>query len=115
MATLNLVDTFSIETRGRTYSGKQGEADDSADDPLALTVEGDVYETNVPLATATVIKVWDKDVNFPGTFEVMYFWSDEEMVIQLVGATSEVKHIIRPFMPFKLGGSTFLASASTTD
>ncbi len=112
-ATLNITNFFSMVSQGREISGKQGAATDDPKSPLPLTVDGLSNLQIGTLATATVATLFDSD-DFPATFVYLFFWSDQDCYIQLIGSGSNVIIPITAEVPFTLAIGQLLAAANTS-
>ncbi len=113
-ATINIIDNFSVEIDGITYSGKQGEAADSATDEYGISITGDAHVVPFTLATATAHTIFDDDDDFPIDFSFMFIWCDQDIYIQVIGSATcfTVKQLAK--VPFKLTYDSILAAANTT-
>lgn len=114
-ATLEILDSFTTEINGITYSGKQGSATDNVDTPFAVTLTGQIHDGGTQLATASVAKVWDKDTHFPTTFLQVFLWSDQDLYIQLVTAATNSIMKCTAKTPYRITFNGLLAAADTTD
>ena len=112
MATLNILNSFSLVTQGRTVTGKQGDADDGVDDPMALTVTGTVHEVIGSLATAAVATVFDDDDDVPADWDYLYFWADADCYIQIIGPAMNVVFKVEATVPFVLPGFDSIRAAA---
>lgn len=114
MSTLKIINNFTIDTLGRTRTGKQGAAVNDFDAEHEVTVDGTMHEYIGPVATATVKKVWDKDTHLPTGFDYGYFWSDTACYLQLVSGATEVVIPVTALVPVAVPHS-IVATAGTTD
>src|SRR3990167_4014662 len=115
MATLSIINNLSLPTQGNTFTGKQGLAANGFSTALTITVTGTVHSVVGSLATATVVTVYDDDNDVPADLDYLYFWSDVDMYIQLIGSGSNVIFKNEASQPFVLPGfDTLLAAADTT-
>jgi hypothetical protein len=115
MATMNIVNNFSLETQGATFTGKQGLAASEFADELGVTVSGTIHQMIGSLATASIKVVYDDDDDMPADWDYLYFWSDQDCYIQLIGSGSNVTFKIEAYQPFVLPGfDAILAAADTT-
>lgn len=113
-ATLEILNSFSMESQGRTIAGKQGDAADTVSDVKSVTVAGTVHELIGSLATAAGTTVWDDDDDSPADWLYLYFWADQDCFLQLIGATSQVSLPIKAGVPHTQYGDQLLAAANTT-
>jgi len=115
VATLSILSNFSLDSQGRTVTGKQGLAADGFSEALDATVSGTVHEVIGSLATATVVTVYDDDNDVPADFDYLYFWADQDCYIQITGSGTNVIFKVEASTPFWLPGfDTILAAADTT-
>lgn len=116
MATLNVIHNIEIRTdeNGVTFSAKQGAADDAATEPFEMTVSGYVHQHAGVLATATARTVWDEDSYEPNDASYIFFWSDVDMYLQVIGQTTNFVIPVEAKVPFCLSANTMLAAANTT-
>lgn len=113
-ADLDIINNFSIEAQGRTITGKQGASADTAVKPETVSVGGQVHNVVGSLATATGQTVWDEDDDVPADWDYLYFWSDQDCYIQLIGQSTQVSLPVKAEVPFTLYGDQILAAANTT-
>jgi hypothetical protein len=116
MATLSIINNFSLDSNGRTKEGKQGLAADAiADAYTALAVTGTTHYVEGVLATAAVATVYDDDDDLPADWDYRYFWADQICYIQIIGPTMNVIFKVAPYVPFVLPGyDSILAAANAT-
>jgi hypothetical protein len=115
MATLSIVNNFSVPTQGRPITGKQGEEQEAFNTAFEVEVNGFVHEVISQLATDNVVTVFDDDDDVPADFAYAYVWADQDFYIQIIGSGSNVILKVQAFMPFVLPGfDTILAAADTT-
>ncbi len=114
-ATLEILNTFSITTKGNTFSGKHGAITLSETDPFEITVAGDLHLVPGTLATATVVTVYDDDDDVPADWDYLFYWADQITYIQIIGPTMNVKFKVAAYQPFVLPGydSIFAAADAT--
>jgi hypothetical protein len=112
---LEILDSFSVETQGRTITGKQGDYDDNTDEPFVVSVTGTSHDIVGSIATATVKTVWDDDDDLPATWDFFYFWCDQDVYLQFVGTATNFTIKVEAKVPFKMSFQKLLAAASTTD
>lgn len=120
--TLSITNNFEVTINGTTYTGKQGAVGSNFDTSYDITVDGAIHISSNPLATATVVTAYDDDDDKPVDFNFIFFWSDVDMYIQLIGSGTNVIFKQRAFFPFTLGHSgtvagsmgALLAAANTT-
>lgn len=119
---LNVTNAFSVTINGVTYVGKQGAIAGSASDAFAYTIDGAIHLASNPLATATVVTVYDDDDDKPVDFNYLFFWADVDMYIQIIGSGTNVIFKQMAFMPYVMAhpGTVaatkcgMLAAANTT-
>lgn len=115
MATLEIVNNFSLAAQGVTAAGKQGAADDNFADAFQVTVSGVWHMLVGSLATATVVTAYDDDDDVPADWDYLYYWADQITYVQLVGSASNVIFKVAAKQPFVLPGyDSLLAAANTT-
>lgn len=113
MATLYITDSFETKLLGVTYTGRQGDADNTAGDPVAVTTAGTKQGNVGTLAVDTARTIWDEDADNPVDFIFLWFKADQDCYVQLIGATVNMIVPVKADVPVRLPG-TFLAAASTT-
>jgi hypothetical protein len=113
-ATLEILNSFSMETQGRTLTGKQGTSTDLVTDAKEITVDGTAHDVIGSLATATGKTVWDEDDDVPADWDYLYFWADQDCYLQLIGQTTQVSLPIKAGVPHTQYGDQILAAANTT-
>lgn len=115
MATLNIINRFSLSANGRLHAGHQGASSVDPQDPMTLTVDGRVHDGSGSLATASVRTIYDDDSDFPQDFDYFWFKADQDCYIQLIGATANVIIKVEANVPIVLPGfDSILAAADTT-
>jgi hypothetical protein len=115
MATLSIVNNFSLDSQGRTRTGKQGDDEAAFDTAMDVTVSGTCHEVIGSLATASIVTVYDDDNDVPADWDYLYFWSDQDCYIQIIGSGTNVIFKVEANVPFVLPGfDTMLAAADTT-
>jgi hypothetical protein len=115
MATLSILNNFTLDSNGRIKSGKQGLAANLATDVYAVTVNGTCHFVEGTLNTATVVTVYNTADDVPTTWVYLYFWADQKMYIQLIGTGSNSIRAVAAYEPFvQPGFNTILAAANTT-
>ena len=116
MATLSIINNFSLPTQGRTITGKQGASTDASTTAFAYTVSGTVHEVIGSLATASVATVYDDDNDVPADWDYLYFWADYDCYIQIIGPTMNVIFKVEATIPFVLPGfDSINAAANATE
>lgn len=115
MATLEIINNFSLDSNGRIKTGKQGAAADgfSEEFPLAATIAGTCHFIEGLLSTAAVLTVFDDDDDVPADWDYLYFWADQDMYIQLI-STTNVIFKCQAKVPFTLSYDSLLAAANAT-
>ncbi len=115
MATLNIKCSFSIVVNGKTIEGWHGtDSANDADDVLAVTVDGKVNNQPSQIADATARTLWDDDDDFPSDFDYMFLVADQDLDLQIIGATLNVTLPVKAGIPFVLGYDDILAAIATT-
>lgn len=114
MATLSIFNRFTMELLGVEHSGKQGSADSEPEDSFDITVDGSIQEQAGSLATAAVRTLWDEDDDNPAGFDYLYFWSDTDCYLQLIGQTTNFIVKVEAKVPYTLSTNQILAAANTT-
>lgn len=113
-ATLSIVNNFSLPTQGNTYTGQQGPITALPSAPLAITVNGTIYEAVNTLATAAIVTIFDSD-DVPATWQYLFYWADQITYIQIIGSGSNAIFKVAAMQPFVLPGyNKVLAAANTT-
>lgn len=113
MATLSILNSFSLPTQGRTLTGKQGTSTDSVSTAFEITVTGTTHTMIGTLATATVNTLWDDDNDFPIDWDYLYFWADQDVYLQIVSTTNVIFKILAK-VPFTMTYDSLLAAADAT-
>lgn len=115
MATLNIVNSFSLLSQGLYKYGKQGAPDDTITTAYGITVTGTTHYVVGSLATATAVTVYDDDDDTPADWDYLYYWADQITYIQIIGSGSNVVFKVAAYQPFALPGyDSMLAAANTT-
>jgi hypothetical protein len=118
MATLSIINTFSLDSNGQIVGGKQGSADDLATTPFDITVTGTGHYIPFSLLTATVVTIYDDDDDVPANWNYLWLWSDQNLYIQIIGSATNVILPVLAKTPFNLApitaGLGMLAAANTT-
>ncbi len=112
--TLNIINSFSVEIDGISYTGKQGASSDSITDEYGITITGDAYILPFTLLPSIAKLAWDEDTDFPVDFAYMFIWADGDIYIQVIGSATNfvVKQLAK--VPFTLSYGSILAAANTT-
>lgn len=115
MATLNIKGSFSITVNGKEIVGWQGtNVANGADDDFAITVDGRVsYQPNL-LADAAARTLWDDDDDAPADFDYAFLVSDQDLDVQLIGATLNVIIRLKAGIPLVIGYDDIMAAINTT-
>ena len=118
MATLSIINNFSLPLLGNTFTGKQGAAADDFLEPFEHTVDGKIHYVSSTLATASAVTLWDEDNDAPTTGDYIFFWADQDVHLQLIAQATNVIVPVEANVPFVLGGGStglkILAAADTT-
>jgi len=115
MATLSIINNFSLDSNGRTKTGKQGTSTDDLRDAFAITVTGTCHFVEGTLAADTVVTVYDDDNDVPANWDYLYYWADQISYIQIIAAASNAIFKIAAKQPFVLPGyDSMLAAGDTT-
>lgn len=115
MATLNILSNLEMLVNGLNRQYKQGDAADGFNEPFQVTVSGITFERVGSLATATVITLWDDDNQFPADWDFGYLWADQDVYLQLIGATANVTIKVEAKVPLWIPGfDSILPAANTT-
>ena len=64
--------------------------------------------------TAAVRTIFDEDNQFPANWDFMFFWSDQDLYLQLIGSAGNVVLHIKALVPFILWHDEILPAANTT-
>lgn len=112
-ATLEIINSLSMESNGSTTTAKQGATTDVATEPFDLTVAGSALEVKGSLATASGKTLWDEDNDVPVDLLYGHFWADQDCYLQLIGQSTNVTVPISAKVPFVFGAG-ILAAANTT-
>lgn len=113
-ATLSLTNNFSIETQGRTITGKQGAADSGFDTAYDVTVTGLVLNKVGSLATAAVVLLYDDSAEYPADWTYCMIWADQDTYVQAITAATNAIFKQLAYVPFTLTYNSLLAAASTS-
>ena len=121
MATLSILNSFSMPSQGKTVTGKQGAAADAVSTSMDLTaattpaIAGTIYSRIGTLATATYNTIYTAATDFPATFDYGHFWADQDCYIQLIFSATDIKFKVAAKVPFVIPGfGSGLGSAGTT-
>ena len=121
MATLSIINSFSMASQGVTRTGKQGAAANSATTAFDLTasttpaIAGTIHSVTDTLATATVVTIWDEDSDSPVDFDYFHVWADQIFYVQVIGTATNFIVKVAAYVPFVLAGfDDILAAADTT-
>ncbi len=113
-ATLEILNSFAMDSQGRTIDGKQGETTDTADTAFEVTVDGKVHKVVGSLGTGAGVTIWDEDDDAPADWDYMHIWVDQDCYLQLIGQTSQVSIPLKAKVPHTQYGDQILAAANTT-
>ena len=124
-STLSIINNFELTSNGTKKAGKQGLAADTSSTPLELSlaakpfaaspaIVGTNHYSDGQIATATVNTIWDDDNDFPIDWDFLYFWADQDVYLQIVGAATNVTFKINAGIPFTLSYDQILAAENTT-
>lgn len=114
MATLSIINNFSLNSQGIIKEGKQGAIADGMSDALGITVTGTCHYMTGSIATATVNTIYDDDNDFPVDWDYLYFWADGIVYLQFIGSATNVILKIAATQPFVLPGYDSLLAAADT-
>ncbi len=115
MASLSIVNNFSLLSNGRYKYGKQGLADAALATALAISVNGTTHYVEGSLATASIVTVFDDDDDVPADWVYLYYWADQISYIQIIGSATNAIFKVAATQPFVLAGyDSILAAANTT-
>lgn len=114
MATLNIVNNFSLESQGSTFTGKQGLAASEFAEEFGITVTGTIHQVIGSLATASVKAVYDDDDDVPADWDYLFFWADQDCYIQIIGSGTNVTFKVAAKQPFVLPGFDLVLGAADT-
>lgn len=112
--TLSIINNYTLENQGETYTGKQGAAIDGASEALEISVSGHHHGTSGTLASGSARTIWDEDDDFPTDIEYFWIWADQDFYVQVIGQTTNFIVKVEALVPFTLSANTMLAAASTT-
>lgn len=115
MSTLSIINSIDVTINGKPVQGWQGTDEDAiATDPFDITVGDEAHVQDFSLATATALKVWDDDTHKPSTIIIFHIVADQNIYVQVIGATSNIIFAVTAGCPFTFTGNTMLAAANTT-
>lgn len=115
MATLSIVNSFSLNSFGLVEEGKQGLAASGIADEYDITVTGTVHRLKGQLATATVVTLYDDDNDVPVDWDYGFIWTTGTAYVQVVGSATNFTIKIAAYQPFVIPGfDSILAAADTT-
>lgn len=115
MATLEVVNNFLLTSQGLVKSGKQGLAAGAFTDAFTISVQGQCHNVTGSLATASVWTVYDDDNDTPIDFVYLFYWSDQDSYIQIIGSASNAIFKVAAYEPFVISGyDVVLAAANVT-
>ena len=115
MATISIVNSFSLNSFGVTDEGKQGLTTSGISDEYDITVTGTIHRMKGQLATATVVTLFDDDASVITDFDYAFIWTTGIAYIQVIGSATNFIVKIAAYQPFVLPGfDSILAAANTT-
>ena len=121
MATLSILNSFSMPSQGVTVTGKQGAAADATSTPFDLTgstvpvIAGTSHRRTGVIATATVATIYDSSNDLPATFDYAHLWADTKLYVELITSATSVVIPVAAYVPFVIPGfGTMVGSAGTT-
>lgn len=104
-ATLRIIHTFQLlSDRGGDCSGKHGTNASNPKDPLKISLDGKRHHVASDVANEGNVVLWENAENDePTTFDLMYFWADQDVWLEFIDDTDSVAFLIRQYVPFSLG------------
>lgn len=115
MATAKVISTLEITERGKTHLAKHGTDSSSERLPLEITdLDGKVHLTSGTLQDAAGVTLWNTSDDTPTTFDLAHLWTETNMVVQLIGDSSNVGIRVRAKTPFWLSFDDIVFAANTT-
>ena len=112
MATLSIINNFSLNSGGLYKLGKQGTLTDDFMLPYDITVTGTCHYMQGSIATAGIATVYDDDDDLPADWDYLYYWADQITYIQIIGPTMHVVFKVAAKQPFVLPGYDSLTAAA---
>lgn len=104
MATLRIIANAEFTAFGATERVKQGSTTDNIETAFEVTVDGDYASKGLSsLADAAGRVLWDSASDAPSTFDVAVFWADQNVDLQIFGASDTHVQRIRAKVPFIIG------------
>lgn len=115
MATLSILNNFSLDSLGAVDEGKQGLAADGFAETYDISVTGTIHRVKGTLTTATVVTIYDDDDDVPADWDYLFYWADQTSYIQIIGSATNAIFKLAAYQPFVLPGfDSILAAGNTT-
>lgn len=118
MASLRTLVNMEMLSQGSPFRGKQGAATSAAADWLLTSLDGDIHERRGTVATGAAATLFDASQDdLPATWDVLWFWGDQAVHLQLIDINSTGTNVILPTLatfPFIMGDGDLLAAADET-
>lgn len=117
MATLKIINNFTLDSDGILTLAKQGAAANLITDEQSLTtvtITGTCHYRKGTLATATANTIYDSSNDYPATFDYLFFWADVAMYLQLIGSATCSTQKVAALVPFVLAGYGIILGAANT-
>lgn len=115
MATLSVINSFSLSSLGITTQGWQGLTTALITEALEVTVTGTIHYLIGSLATAAVVTVYDDDDDVPADWDYAWIKCSTIGYIQIIAGSTNVIHRVAANQPFVLPGyDSILPAANST-
>lgn len=117
MASARLLVNLEMLSQGSPFRGKQGAAANAALDWLLTTVDGELHERRGSVADAAAETLYDAANDLPATWDILFFWSDQNVRLQFIDVNATGTNAIFPILatfPLILGDGDILAAADET-
>lgn len=111
---LNVINSFTCDIGGITYTGKQATSDDLITDPFTISITGSPLQRGGTLADSTVTTIYTAASDIPATFLYAQLWADADIYMQLIGSATHAIVKCIAYVPFTIPNGKVLGVASTT-
>jgi hypothetical protein len=115
LATLKITNAISLTSQGVLTEGKQGTAANPATTPYELTVTGTVHKRIGTAADEAETLIYDSTVDFPATWDYLFFWCDQSVQLNLVTSATGFTVEVTQYQPFVLSSQKILGQADATN
>lgn len=114
-----LICILEMISLGTPTIGKQGASINDWQQWLNTSVDGITHERKASIGTNSAATLYDATSSgddLPATFDLLFFWSDQSVHLQLIESTTPT-HVVLPTLatfPFIMGDGDMLAAANST-